>query len=286
MTLPPSSTPSASTLKALLLTAVATVTLASCNRDKDKAAAPAPAPAATATVTPAAAGAPFEYKSETPYATVDLKLPEAVRGQPELHTRLYAASVKDLKAFIEGAQADRTEAGGDQGMPAYESMITFDTPVETGKLFSLARSDYEFTGGAHGNTSYDGVMWDKAMKRMVEPAGLLRPGVALSALDTVLCAALNVEKRKRDPQAAALTLTPKSAGDWSCPHAADTPIVLAPGSEPGKAGGLVFLIGPYQAGPYAEGSYEVPVPQAAIRSLLAPAYADEFAGTPVMPKAD
>ena len=42
----------------------------------------------------------------------------------------------------------------------------------------------------------------------------------------------------------------------------------------------MFLIGPYQVGPYAEGSYEVTVPQAAFRALLAPAYADEFAGTP------
>ena len=278
--------PRSSTLKALLLGAAVAATLASCNRDKDKAAPPAAPAPATATVIPAAAGAPFAYKSETPWATVDLKLPEAVRGQPDLHARLYAESVKDLKAFIEGAQADRTEAGGDQGMPAYESMIVFDTPVETGKLFSLARSDYEFTGGAHGNTAYSGVMWDKAMKRAVEPAGLLRPGVALSALDNALCAALNVEKKKRDPQAAALTLNTKGGADWSCPHAADTPLVLAPGSEPGKAGGLVFLVGPYQAGPYAEGSYQVAVPQAAIRSLLAPAYADEFAGTPVMPKAN
>ncbi|NBW50652.1 MAG: DUF4163 domain-containing protein [Betaproteobacteria bacterium] len=218
------------------------------------------------------------------HAWQSLTRPEAVRGQPDLHVRLYAESVKDLKAFLEGAQADRTEAGGDQGMPAYESLITFDTPVETGKLFSLARSDYEFTGGAHGNTAYTGVLWDKAMKRPVTAAGLLKPGVALSALDGLLCTAVNAEKKKRDPQAETISLNPKDASGWSCPHAADTPIVLAPSTEPGKAGGLVFLVGPYQVGPYAEGSYQVPVPQAAIRSLLAPAYADEFAGAPVMPK--
>jgi hypothetical protein len=278
--------PRSSTLKALLLIAAVAATLSACNRDKDKPAAPASAPAATVAETPATAGAPFGYKSETPYATVELKLPEAVKTQPDLHVRLYADSVKDLKAFVEGAQADRTEAGGDQGMPAYESMITFDTPVETGKLFSMARSDYEFTGGAHGNTAYTGVLWDKAMKRPVAASGLLKPGVAMSALDGLLCTAINAEKRKRDPQAETVSLNPKGGAMWSCPHAADTPIVLAPGTEPGKAGGLVFLVGPYQVGPYAEGAYQVPVPQAALRSLLAPAYADEFAGTPVMPKAN
>lgn len=273
-------------IKALLLTAAVAATLSACNRDKDKPAAPTPAPAPTAVVTPASAGAPFVWSDKTPYANVELKLPEAVRSQPDLHVRLYADSVKDLKAFMEGAQGDRTEAGGDQGMPAYESMITFDTPVETGKLFSMARSDYEFTGGAHGNTAYTAVLWDKAMKRPVAASGLLKPGVAMSALDGLLCTAINAEKRKRDPQAETVSLNPKGGAMWSCPHAADTPIVLAPGTEPGKAGGLVFLVGPYQVGPYAEGAYQVPVPQAAIRSLLAPAYADEFAGTPVTPKAN
>jgi hypothetical protein len=275
--------PGSSTLKALILTAAVGAALAGCNRDRDKAAAP-PAPVATPVAeTPAAAGAPFDFKSETPYAEVELTLPQALKGQPDLHARLYADGVKELRQFMEGAQADRTEAGGDQGMPAYEAMITFDKPVETGKLFSLARADYEFTGGAHGNTSYAGVMWDKALKKVVQPAGLLRPGVGLSALDAALCAAVNGEKRKRDPQAVALTLTAKADGLWACPRAADTPVVLAPGSEPGKAGGLVFLVGPYQVGPYAEGSYAVPVPQAAIRAVLAPAYADEFAGSPVLP---
>ena len=272
-----------STLKALLLTAAVAAALTGCNRDKEKAAPAAPAPASTVAETPAVAGAPFEFKSETPYAKVALTLPRGIKGQPDLHAQLYAAGVKDLRQFMEGAQADRTEAGGDQGMGPYEEQIQFDAPVETGKLFSLARSDYEFTGGAHGNTSFAGVMWDKALKKAVGPAGLLRPGVSLSALDSLLCAAVNVEKKKRDPEAVALSLTTKTDGIWSCPSAAETPVVLAASTEPGKAGGLLFLIGPYEAGPYAEGAYQVAVPQAAIRALLAPAYADEFAGTPVLP---
>lgn len=273
-----------SAIKALLLMAAVAATLTACNRDKDKTATSASAPtAATAPAPVVAAAAPFEFKSETPYASVDLNLPQGIRTQPELHAELYAAAVKDLREFMEGAQADRTEAGGDQGMPAYDAKIGFDDPVETTKLFSIARSDYEFTGGAHGNSSSLGILWDKAAKRRITPTGLLRPGVSMSALDNVLCAALNVEKKKRDPQAETLRLTGQANDMWGCPHAADTPVVLVGGTQPGKAGGLLFLIGAYEAGPYAEGSYEVPVPQAAIRNLLAPAYADEFAGTPVLP---
>jgi hypothetical protein len=120
-------------------------------------------------------------------------------------------------------------------------------------------------------------LWDKAQKREVAAAGLFKTG-DLSALDTALCAAINAEKKNRDPQAQTVSLT---GGEmWNCPRAASVPFVLATGTTPGKAGGLVFLIGPYMVGPYAEGVYEVTVPQSAFRSLLATAYADEFAGAP------
>lgn len=265
-------------LKSLLLVTAVGATLSACNRDREPA-APAPAPAPTpAVVTPAEAGAPFAFDSKTPFANVKLALPQAVKTQPELHVSLYAAAVRDLRQFTEGAQADRTEAGGDEGMPPYEKTITFDGAVETGKLFSLSRADYDYTGGAHGNTLFAGVLWDKALKRPLAAGQLFRAGADYAALDRALCAAINAEKKKRDPQAVTLTLSAKA--DWSCPKAAATPFVLAAGSVPGKAGGLTFLLAPYLVGPYSDGAWRVTVPQSAIRPLLSPTYADEFADDP------
>lgn len=256
--------------------------------NKDRGPAPAPvttAPPATAPVTPAEAAAPFDFKSNSPYAAVELKLPPSVKEQPDLHAQLFAAGVRDLRAFSEGSQADRTEAGSDLDRGPYEKTITFDTGVETGKLFSLARSDYEFTGGAHGMSTYAGVLWDKALKQRVTTANLFRAGADLSVLDAALCAALNTEKKKRDASAEVVTLGAKPDGGWACPSAAETAFVLAAGTVPGKAGGLTFLVGPYVVGPYSDGSYWVNVPQSAIRALFAPAYADEFAGDPTpLPK--
>jgi len=269
-------------LKSLLLVAAVSATLSACNRDREPA-APAPAPAATpAVVTPAEAGAPFAFDSKTPFANVKLALPQAVKTQPELHVGLYAEAVRDLRQFTEGAQADRTEAGGDEGMPPYEKTITYDGAVETARLFSLSRADYDFTGGAHGNTLFAGVLWDKTLKRPLAAAQLFRPGADFAALDRALCAAINAEKKKRDPRAVTLTLSSGSAGkaDWSCPKAATTPFVLAAGSAPGKAGGLTFLLAPYLVGPYSDGAWRITVPQSAFRALLAPRYVDEFAGDP------
>ena len=249
---------------------------------------PTPAPPTPATsVTPAEAAAPFDFRSETPYASVELTLPQALKPYPDLHARLFAAGVRDLRQFTEGSQSDRTEAGGDIGVGPYEKTIELDTPVETGKLLSLARTDYEFTGGAHGMSSFSGVLWDKALKRDLAPTDLFRQGADLSALDAALCAALNAEKKERDPAAAPLTVAAADGTMWSCPRATVVPFVLAAGSTPGKAGGLTFMVGPYIVGPYVEGSFWVNVPQSAFRDLITPAYVDDFAGDPTpLPEVD
>ena len=264
-------------LRLLLIASVATLALSACNRDREKAADPAAPPAAGPAVTPADAAAPFAYESKTPYASVKLTLPPALKSQPDLHAALYAATVRDLRQFIEGAQADRTEAGGEAGVGLYEKTIEMRPGAETGKLFSLERVDYDFTGGAHGNSLFAGVLWDKALKRQITVADLFRKGGDSRSLDQALCAAINAAKKERSPDAQPVSL---GGSQWSCPRALQTPFVLTPGTVPGKAGGLTFLIGPYQVGPYAEGPYEVVVPQAAFRTLIAAAYADEFAGAP------
>ena len=145
---------------AVLSLAIA-ATLAGCNRDKAAEPAPPTATAGTgAIVTPADAAAPMAFESKTAFAEVSLTLPVAIKGQPDLHARLYAAAVRDLREFSEGAQADRTEAGGDEGMGAYNKSIEITPGAETGKLFSLIRTDSEYTGGAHPNSSFAAILWD------------------------------------------------------------------------------------------------------------------------------
>ena len=152
-----------STVRLLLLSAAVAATVAACQRREDKAETPPPAPITAAPVDPAAAGAPMSFDSKTQYATVKLTLPDALKSKPDLHAPLYAAAVRDLRQFSEGAQADLSEAGG--GPNPYEKTIAFDPGAETGKLFSLVRTDFEYTGGAHPNTSFSAVLWDKAMKK-------------------------------------------------------------------------------------------------------------------------
>jgi len=234
------------------------------------------APGQAAAVTPADAAAPMGFEEKTPYADVRLTLPDAIKPQSDLHARLYAEQVRQLRQFVEGAQGELTEAGADTDRPKYEKTVTVTAALETGKLISLKQVDFDYSGGAHPNTLTTGILWDKALKRRIGLADLFRRNADLTALDQALCTAINAAKRARVPDSAAMTLGGRPGS--ACPRAADTAFVLAPGTVNGKAAGLVFFIGAYQVGPYAEGGYEIAIPVSGFRSLLAIAYADDFAG--------
>lgn len=258
-------------LRLLVLTAAVTATLAACQRNEKKTTAEAPA----ATVEAAASG-PLSYESATPYAKVSLTLPEAVRTQPALYTALYRDEVAKLKEYAEGAQSDRTEAGARPDMPPYEKTILYGAPVETGRLFSAMRTDFDYSGGAHPNTVATALLWDKTEQRRIAAADLFAKGADATALERGLCAAVNTAKKAR-PGA-----QPLNTGDmWSCPKLKDVAVILAPGGTAGKAGGLTFLLDAYAVGPYAEGPYYITLPASTFQGLLAPAYAAEFAGQPL-----
>jgi hypothetical protein len=263
-------------LRALLLTTALVAGLAACNRDREPAPGEPPAPGSAAAVTPADAAAPMAFESKTPWADVRLTLPDAIKPQTDLHARLYAEEVRLLRQFTEGAQGELTEAGADTDRPKFEKTVTVTAAAETAKLFSLKRVDFDYSGGAHPNTLTSGVLWDKALKRRIGLTDLLRRGADLTLLDEALCSAINTARRARLPDSASISLGGRPGS--SCPRAADTPFVLAPGTEPGKAAGLIFLIGPYQVGSRAEGPYEIALPFTGFRSLLAVAYADDFGG--------
>ena len=264
-------------LGALLLTAALAAGLSACNRDREPAPGEAPAaPGQAAAVTPADAAAPMGFEEKTAYADVRLTLPDAIKPQTDLHARLYAEQVRQLRQFVEGAQGELTEAGADTDRPKYEKTVTVTAAHETGKLISFKQVDFDYSGGAHPNTLTSGILWDKALKRRIGLADLFRRNADLTALDQALCTAINAAKRARVPDSAAITLGGRPGS--ACPRAADTAFVLAPGTVNGKAAGLVFFIGAYQVGPYAEGGYEIALPVSAFRSLLAIAYADDFAG--------
>lgn len=271
-------------MKPVLVALTAVTLLAACQRNAEEAAQAPPASASPAQphtdpqVTPAEQAAPLTYSRNTAYADVELTLPQAITAYPDLHASLYGEEVRSLREFLEGAQSDHTEFTGEEGIQPYTREVTYEVAGQTARLFSLRETEFEFAGGAHPNTGFGAVLWDRTRDRRIQPASLFRPGADLSVLDQALCSAINTARAEATGEPSDLTVGDSS--DWSCPRATQTPFVLAPSTTAGRAGGLEFLIGPYQVGPYAEGTYQIVVPQSAFRSLIDPAFAADFAGQP------
>lgn len=249
----------------LLLGSAVALTLSACERDKDG----NPQDPASAT-----AEAPLSYKSVTPYAKVSLTLPEAIRGYQGLYRELYDAEVAALKTYSEGAQSDRSEFGSADLAP-YEKTIIYSAPVETGQLFSMVRTDFDYSGGAHPNTVATGLLWDRTTNKRISTADLFATDGDKAALDRAVCDAVNEAKKGRQGSIA----LKDSNGTWSCPDASKLPVVLAPSDASGKASGLTFLIDAYLVGPYVEGPYYLTVPFSKLGKNLNPRYAADFAGT-------
>lgn len=225
---------------------------------------------------------PIAYKLEDGRMTTELTLDPALRAHLELRARLYDDGMTAIREFEADVRQARAEEGGelDSNM---DLTLRWDAPVETSRLVSSDGMFWSFTGGAHGNPGFHAILWDRQGRREVKPAELFRADVDQTTLDHALCDAINAAKAARGGDQAwdpAPYRDQQGEDLWACPAAMETPFSLAPGTTAGKAGGLVFLIGPYIVGPYAEGVYTAVVPAAAVSALLSPEWTDQFGGEP------
>ena len=131
---------------------------------------------------------------------------------------------------------------------------TWDVVADLPRYLSLSASFYAYTGGAHGNSAHDALVWDREAKAALDPKAMFRSPEALqTALGDPWCKALKAERMKR------LGESYSDDGFFSCPPIAD--LTLLPGSAGKQAFDRIGLLAaPYVAGSYAEGTYEVTLP--------------------------
>jgi hypothetical protein len=180
--------------------------------------------------------------------------PEATRV-PRLRRWLEQDRMRFRQAVARNADADRTEAAK-QRYPfhPHEGTRTWKVVTETPRLLSLSAETYRFTGGAHGGTAIDSLVWDKAQSRRLDPRALFVSADALQRrLGARWCAWLSRERARR--------LRTDEGDDpvFPCPKIAELTLLLG-STDRGAIDRVGLIAGQYVAGAYVEGMYEMTVP--------------------------
>lgn len=205
--------------------------------------------------------------------------PGAANAIPALAARFE----REANAALDEAQAmaaeDQAAARGDGWeFRTHSAEREWQTVAELPDWLSLSALIYAYTGGAHPNYGYDSLLWDKRAGTARAPLDVFRSASAFkTALWGEFCAALNAERAERR----GAPVDPASDDGFStCPEPREVTVLL--GSGNGRTFDKVgILIGPYVAGPYAEGSYEFTLPvDSAVIDAVKPDYVAAFSRAP------
>jgi len=274
-----------SLLSSTRLPLLAVLLIAGCNgqASRNQAAAPqqanAAAPAATPSPTPsptqAASAVSLEFKD--PGLKFDYSWPAAVAAIPELDewlrgnaARLRREAAASARAEIEAARKN------DYDMPEHSYEEKWSVVGDGPALLVLQSEGYVFTGGAHGMPIVTTLLWDKTAKRRLGVTDLFDTARLFPAIQKGFCKALDDERAKRR----GAPVDPKQAGEIDdfvrCVDPAKQTI-LPVAAHGGALDTLRFVIMPYEAGPYAEGIYQLDLPVTdAVMATVKPAYRAAF----------
>jgi len=272
-------------IRAAAIPLTAALLLVSCGKS-DSSAAPAPAPSQTAAM---ASAPPVPPAPPTPLPVTARKVSE----KNDLYEFTYsypasAGTVAGLKTSLDAdlntrlaklkseAAAARKDAAKD-GYPynpwywSQEWKVVTDLPG----WLSLSAEYANYTGGAHGMQWFGTMLWDRQAGKARDPLSLFQSKAALSsAIRKPFCAELDRQrvKKRGEPLSAA-----RSSMFEECVDPLKQTVIV--GSASGKAFDRIgILVAPYEAGPYAEGTYEVTVPVTpAVVAAVRPEFRSSFA---------
>ena len=237
----------------------------------------------------AAAATAAEPKPDVSIKTKAIEASVILDAQVKADPGLAANSLAEGRKWAEKNRADADKERKQDPELFRNGPWTMERKYQTrsvvdGRYVSIVRADYEYTGGAHPNSTSDTILWDRSTGKRIS----IRPfftetadnGPTLKAMRQGVIASLMAEKKKRGAEG-----TDASAIEGLEPKLLKIgPVSLAPSTEQGKSSGLTFHYSPYAVGSYAEGGYIAFVPWETLKLYLTPEGARIFGGA--RPKAD
>jgi hypothetical protein len=192
---------------------------------------------------------------------------------PALDRRFHREMQKAFASARANAREDKRLAREQkrQFNPHFYS-VSWTTAGETPLLLSLQRETGSFEGGAHPNTSYGALLWDRASGRETSVTSLFgRPGAFAALTRAAYCRALDAERSRRREGV-------RLGGEFDrCPQYSGIAILPVDRSGNGRFDAIALVASPYVAGPYVEGEYEILLPVTArLIAALKPRYRGSF----------
>lgn len=150
---------------------------------------------------------------------------------------------------------------------------SWEVVTDTPRFLVLSAETYTYTGGAHGNSQFDALLWDREEEKAMKPVELFVDPVALE--NTAFgdyCQALLEAKREK----LSVDISEMNPFD-GCPGVGEL-VVIVTASDGEHFDSITFLAAPYVAGSYAEGPYVFSIPMTdALLEAVKPEYCEEFA---------
>lgn len=197
--------------------------------------------------------------------------PKEAAQIPELAQALDSDRATKREALVAAARRDKAAAEkGEYPYRAHSHRQTWQRVTSTPRFLSLSSEIETYTGGAHGMTNFDTLLWDRNRRKRLKPLDLFTSGEAFdAAIKDQFCAGI---KRAKAAKGIVADEAPDSVFA-KCPPASAQTVWL--GSSDGRyLDRMTIAIAPYEVGPFAEGSYKINVP---VTGALVKAVKDEFA---------
>lgn len=262
----------------------------SCTGGKDDS-APAEAAATASAVLPEASGEPSETPTEMPAeagrsveASNDLyefsfSYPDAAGAIPKLKD-LFDTRIYQEREKLASSSSDDRKAAKKEGFPFHQHSYGAKWQVVTDLpgWLSLSAELYSFSGGAHGMSNFDSLLWDRRAETMRKPRDLFSSTDALrKAIREPFCDALDKERESRRGEP-----VQRDSGQIFTECIDPVAQTLIFGSSNHETFDRIgILVAPYEAGPYAEGTYEVTLPVTGkVMATLKPQYRNSFSAAP------
>jgi len=241
-------------------------------------AAPAPAVAPAPPAPPPVTAAARKVSEANDLYEFDYVYPAQAAAIPALKALLDKDLDEQKASLIKDAKdAAKDSKANDWPYHAYSFDMDWKVVADLPGWLSLSTIIGTYTGGAHPNYVFDAMVWDKAANRRLAAIDMFTSKAALkAAVLKPFCAGLD---RARKLKRGDTWESDGSIDDFTrCVDPMDQTVILG---SAGKKGfdRIGFLIAPYNAGPYAEGDYEVTVPVTpAVLAAVKPEYRGAFVG--------